>query len=123
MQASSSPGSVEEFPRAERRSRSHGLDRDALESWCERAILGLVLVLLVFEPLGFGGVGVPQTLVLQGVAALVLILWVARIWVAKSYRLLLTPISGAVLLFLVYAVVRYRMLLDEKGVEYVARRN
>jgi O-antigen ligase len=84
-------------------------------------MLGLVLLLLVFEPLAFGGVGVRQTLVLQGVSAIVLGLWVARIWLAKNYRLLWPPICWAVVLFMGYAVVRYRMLLSEGGVEYVGR--
>jgi O-antigen ligase len=48
-------------------------------------------------------------------------LWVVRCWLAKSYRLLWPPACWAVALFLIYAVVRYRMVLAEGGVEYIAR--
>ena len=35
------------------------MDREKLDSWCENAVLGLVLSILVFSPLAFGSV-LPQ---------------------------------------------------------------
>lgn len=96
-------------------------DRDEIDHWCERGILGLVLAILVFGPLGFGAVDQPQVLIIQGLTCGVLALWVARAWLSKSYRILWPPVCWAVLLFLGYAAARYKMLLDGSGVEYLAR--
>jgi O-antigen ligase len=98
-----------------------GVDRDTLDGWCERGILALVLAILVFGPIAFGAVGVPQVLVIQALSLGVLMLWTARVWLSKSYRLLWAPVCWPVLLFVIYAVVRYRMLVSENGVEYLAR--
>jgi O-antigen ligase len=122
MQASSSSSSAEPA-RSTTDDLGAGLsvDRETLDRWCERGILGLVLAILVFGPVAFGAVGVPQVLVIQALSMGVLLLWTARVWLNKSYRLLWAPICWTVLLFVLYAVARYRMLLSEGGVEYLAR--
>ena len=62
--------------------------RERLDGFCERGILGVVLVILVWGPLAYGAVRVnpdsPEVphsygfLVMQGLTALALVLWVAR---------------------------------------------
>jgi O-antigen ligase len=105
-------------PKASRRTRRSTLD---LDRWLERGILGLVLFAVVFGPLAFGAVDLPQLLVLEWVTACVLVLWVVRSWADPSSRLLWPPICWSVLLFLGYAGFRYAMVVDEGGIEYLAR--
>jgi O-antigen ligase len=97
------------------------MDAETFDSWCERGMLGLVLLILVIGPLALGAVTTPGLLVLQGLTALVLLLWTVRVWINKSYRVLWTPLCYAALLFIVYAIVRYRMVIAEGGVEHLAR--
>jgi O-antigen ligase len=93
------------------------MSREKLDTFCERAILALVLGILVFGPLAFGAVDVLPFLVVQAATGLVLLLWVARIWISDSFKFLWPPICWAVLAFAAYAVVRY-LTAD---IEYVAR--
>lgn len=97
------------------------LDRDVLDRWCERGVLGLILAILVFGPLAFGAVGSLAAVVMQTLTVAVLGLWVGRVWLNRSYRMLWPPICWAVTAFMLYAIVRYRMVLAENGIEYVAR--
>ena len=122
MQASSSaPTSSGQNRPVGRRFAWPALDRESLDRLCERGILALVTFILVFGPLAFGAVGAAQAVVIQTLTVLVLVLWAARVGLNKPYRLLWPPICWAVALFLVYAVVRYRMVIAEGGVEYLAR--
>jgi O-antigen ligase len=122
MQASSSAPISAGQPRPAKGRFSWALDADALDHFCERGILVLVALILAFGPLAFGAVGAPQAVVIQTLTAGVLVLWIARIWLGKPYRLLCAPICWAVALFAIYTVVRYRMVLGENGVEILARR-
>src|SRR5581483_9296111 len=105
------------------------MDREVLDQWCERGILGLALAMLVFLPLAFGGQ--PQTP--SGVALDFLLanpftfaewlmipllgLWLARLSLAPKPRLLWTPLCWAVLAFAVYAAARYWTA----DIEYISR--
>ncbi|MEW6156065.1 MAG: O-antigen ligase family protein [Verrucomicrobiota bacterium] len=93
------------------------MDREKLDLWCERGILGLVLTILVFGPLATGAVRTLEFLIIQGLTVLVLVLWIIRFWVRTSYRFLWPPIYWAVLAFVGYAIVRYQYA----DIEYVAR--
>ncbi|HEY5043735.1 MAG TPA: O-antigen ligase family protein [Verrucomicrobiae bacterium] len=95
------------------------LTRNNLEWWCERGILFLVLGMLVFAPLAFGAVDAWAFLVVQGTAAVVFVLWAARLWLGRSRKskILWPPLAWVVLAFTVYAVVRY----FTADIEYVAR--
>ncbi|MDB6067961.1 MAG: O-antigen polymerase [Pedosphaera sp.] len=105
------------------------MDRERLDGWCEKGILGLVLAILVFGPLALGGVDawqflleIPhsrswQFLVLQGLSLGVMTLWAVRLWVNERPKLLWPPICWAVLAFVGYAIVRYL----QADIEYVAR--
>lgn len=121
MEASSSPISPAPSPRSSRSRSSRRSDRDGLDQWLERGILGLILLIVVSGPLAFGGVNPPESLVLPSLTVGVLALWAVRVWVAKSSRLLWAPVCWSVLAFMIYAGVRYRMVLDEHAVEYLAR--
>jgi O-antigen ligase len=93
------------------------MNRETLDQWCERGMLGLVLAILVFGPLATGAVRTPDFLVLQGLTLGVLILWTLRFWLNPRPQLLWPPICWAVLAFALYAIVRYRTA----DIEYVAR--
>ena len=93
------------------------MDREKIDGGCEKGILGLVLGILVFGPLAFGGHGTWEFLALQGMTMGVMGLWAVRFWVSTRPQLLWPPICWAVLAFMIYALVRYW----QADVEYVAR--
>ena len=93
------------------------MSREQLDEWCEKGILGLVLAVLVFGPLATGAVRPQDFLVIQGLTLGVIILWLVRMWASREARLLWPPVCWAVVLFVGYAIVRYR----QADIEYVAR--
>ena len=105
------------------------MSRETLDRWCEHGILGLVLAILVFTPLAFGGkpqlaVGVPLDflivnpfLVAEIFTIAAAILWGVRLWLNPRPKLLWPPICWAVAAFAVYAVIRY-LTAD---IEHIAR--
>src|SRR5262245_16890451 len=94
------------------------MNRDVLDKWCERGILGLVLVILIFGPLAMGAVETPYFLVIQGLTIATLLLWGVRLWLNPRPQLLFPPVCWAVLAFTVYAIARY----FAADLEYVARK-
>ncbi len=94
------------------------MDREKLDGWCEKGILGLVLALLVFGPLALGGVLPWQFLILEGLTLGAVLLWGIRLWASPRPQLLWPPICWAVLAFVAYASVRY----FQSDTEYAARR-
>jgi O-antigen ligase len=93
------------------------MNREALDRWCERGILALVLGLLILGPLATGAVRPLPFLIIQGLTLGVLMLWGARLWLDPRPRLLWPPICWAVAAFTLYAIGRY-LTAD---IEYVAR--
>ncbi len=93
------------------------MNREKIDSWCERGILGLVLAILVYGPLGLGAVRGLEFGIIQGLTAGVLLLWVARLWVNPRPQLLWPPICWAVIAFALYAIWRY----TAADIEYLAR--
>ena len=105
------------------------MNRESLDKFCERGILGLVLALLVFTPLAFGGcpqppIGSSLDFILVNpfdvalwMTVTVMVLWAVRLWANPRPKLLWPPVCWAVLAFAVYAVIRY-LTAD---IEYVAR--
>ncbi len=93
------------------------MNSEVLDRWCQRGILALVLAILVFGPLAFGGWRPSEFLVIQGLTVGVMLLWGVRIWLNRRPNLLWPPICWAVLAFALYAVARY-LTAD---IEYVAR--
>jgi O-antigen ligase len=92
--------------------------RERLDVFCERGILGAVVLIVLWGPLAFGGIPAPAFLVIQGLTILALGLWAVRIWVQRSFRLLWPPVCWAVFVFVLYALVRCRLV----QIEYIARR-
>ena len=93
------------------------MNREALDKFCGRGILGLVLAILVFGPLAMGAVDTPAFLVVQVLTIGVMLLWALRIWASSKPQLLWPPVCWAVLAFTIYAIARY-LTAD---IEYVAR--
>jgi O-antigen ligase len=93
------------------------VNREVLDRWCERGIVGLVLIILIFGPLAFGAVQPTDFLVIQGLTVVIMALWAARFWQGPRPRILWPPICWGVLAFVLYAIGRY--LTAE--VEYIAR--
>ncbi len=91
--------------------------RRNLDWWCERGILMLVLVALVFAPLAFGAVYPWTFLVVQALVIGVAVLWAVRLWGGHKPKLLWPPLAWAVTAFVLYAVARY----FTADIEYVAR--
>ena len=58
------------------------IDRKRLDGWCERAILGLVLAILVFAPLAMGAVDAWAFLVVQALTIAVMLVWTLRLWLS-----------------------------------------
>ena len=93
------------------------MNREILDRWCERSILGLVLGILVFGPLAMGAVDAPEFLVLQGLTVAVMLVWALRLWISPKPQLLWPPLGWVVLAFVALAIGRY-LTAD---IEYVAR--
>jgi O-antigen ligase len=93
------------------------MNRERVERWCERGILGLVLAILVFGPLALGGVRGFEFGIIEGLTAAVMLLWAVRLAVSPRSKLLWPPLCWAVLAFALYALGRY----FTADIEYVAR--
>ena len=105
------------------------MNRESLDKFCERVILALVLAILVFTPLAFGGrsqfpigsrwdfILVAPFDIVQGITVAIVVLWGIRLWINPRPRLLWPPVCWAVVAFAVYAIIRY-LTAD---IEYVAR--
>ncbi|HYE33566.1 MAG TPA: O-antigen ligase family protein [Methylomirabilota bacterium] len=93
------------------------MDREQLDSWLEKGILGIVLTALVYAPLAYGSMRITDQVVLQALACLLLPLWGARAFIRKDYRFLLPPIGVTVIAFVGYALWRY----TQSPVEFNAR--
>lgn len=92
--------------------------RHKIDLFCERGILGAVVLSVLWGPLVFGGIPASGFLVVQGLTILALGFWGVRIWAQRPFRLLWPPICWAVCVFLLYALVRCRLV----EIEYIARR-
>ncbi|EEF62854.1 O-antigen ligase family protein [Pedosphaera parvula] len=93
------------------------MDREQIDSWCEKGILALVIGILVFSALAFGAVGQWEFLVVQGLTVGALLLWGIRLWLIPRPKILWTPVCWGVVAFVAYAIVRYL----QADIEYVAR--
>src|ERR1051325_527511 len=91
--------------------------RDRLDNWCEKGILFLVLVILVFGPLATGAVRTLEFLIIQALTMGAVLLWMLRCALNPRQRLLWPPICWLVLAFVCYAIIRYR----KADLEYAAR--
>jgi O-antigen ligase len=93
------------------------MDREQIDSWCEKGILALVIGILVFSTLAFGAVGQWEFLVVQGLTLGAVVLWGVRLWLNPSPKFLWTPLCWGVVAFVGYAIARYL----QADIEYAAR--
>lgn len=93
------------------------MDREKLDLWCERGIMGLVLAALVYSPLAMGIVRPLEFVTLLGFMVCILALWTVRFWLRSSSRFLWPPICWWVVGFVAYAALRY----STADIEYIAR--
>ncbi len=93
------------------------MNREAIDRWCERGILGLVLAILIIGPLAFGATRAPAFVTIEGLTIGVLLLWGVRLWANPRPQLLWPPICWAVVAFTIYAIIRYLY----SDIEYIAR--
>ena len=93
------------------------MDRERIDTWCERGIIALVLGVLVFGPLATGAVRMLEFLVIQGLTVAALFLWLVRLWLRPRPQFLMPPLGWVVLGFVGYTVAQYFMA----DIEYVAR--
>jgi O-antigen ligase len=93
------------------------MNRQILDGWCKRSILGLMLGILILGPLAMGAVDAPEFLVIQGLAVFMMLLWALRLWVHVKPRFLWPPLGWVVIAFTALAIGRY-LTAD---IEYVAR--
>jgi O-antigen ligase/Tfp pilus assembly protein PilF len=93
------------------------MDRERLDAWCERGIIGLVMAIVIFGPLATGAVRALEFLVIQTLSIGAMLLWTVRLWLRPRAQFLMPPVGWVVLAFAVYAVISY-FLAD---IEYVAR--
>ena len=93
------------------------MNREVLDRWCERGILGLVVGLLMFGPLAYGAVRTVEFVIIQLWVVAIVLLWILRVWGSPRAVFFWPPICWAVLAFLGYAIVRYRLA----PIEYAAR--
>jgi O-antigen ligase len=91
------------------------LNRDQLDQYLERIIGVLLVAAIGFSAVLFGGVRNPEI----GLAIpFALILWIVRLWVQPTPRLMLHPVIWPLLAFVVYAVWRSQNVTSP----YVAER-
>src|SRR5579859_4754794 len=93
------------------------MNREVWDRWCERAIVGLVIGILVLGPLALGAVRTLEFAIIQALTLGVLVLWVTRMWLGEQTRVLWPPICWGVLAVVIYVAVRYFY----SDVEYLAR--
>jgi O-antigen ligase len=124
LEQSATPSSAEargdltaRFKRSKASRFSISFDRESIDTFCERGVLGTVLAMLVFGPIATGATKTSQFLVLLGLGILLMAFWVVRIWVRDQYRFLFPPFGWAVVAFTGYAIWRYTWV----DIEYAAR--
>lgn len=93
------------------------MDRETLDSWCERLILGLVMAVLVYAPLPLGSVRLEEFVVVEWLTVAILVVWFLRFAINPKHRLFWPPLNWAVLAFMGYAIYRYAT----SDIEYLAR--
>ncbi|HEY0455511.1 MAG TPA: O-antigen ligase family protein [Verrucomicrobiae bacterium] len=93
------------------------VNRDQLDTWCERGILGLVLIILGFSALATGATRAQDFLVVEWLTIALLVVWLARFWINPKHRLFWPLLCWPALGFILYAAARY----TQADIEFVAR--
>ncbi len=93
------------------------MNRGKAEHWLEFATTGLTLLIVLCGVLFTGMTRTQDFLIAMGLCVILSILWIARIWISRTFKLLWPPVCWAGLAFLIYAVAR----TQQADVEYIAR--
>jgi O-antigen ligase len=93
------------------------MNREAVDRFCERGILAFVLTILAWGPLATAAVRTQEFIVILALTAVVLVLWVVRLWAQENPKLLFPPVCWVVAVFAGYAIWRYFVC----DIEYVGR--
>jgi O-antigen ligase len=93
------------------------MDRERMDGWCARGVLGLVLVILLYSALATGAVRLQEFVVVEWLTVALVVVWGVRFWLNPKHRLLWSPLCWAVLAFVAYALARY----FTAEIEFVAR--
>ncbi len=75
------------------------MNSERIESWCNRGMLALVLLVLVAAPLSFGAVRISEQFWLYTAIGCALVLWSVKSLVCRNFKLLLPPAAWAGSLF------------------------
>jgi O-antigen ligase len=84
----------------------HGRQDEVWDDRLERAIEWLVLGAIAYGALFFGGVRATELAVMTGLVGAASVLWIVRLWVVSSHRLLLHPALLPLLGFIGFAMWR-----------------
>lgn len=82
------------------------VDTQRMDGVLEQISLVLLCLILVFSALAFGAVRATEFAVVTGLVLLALAVWLVRLWIAPTPRLLWPPVCWLALLFAGYALVR-----------------
>lgn len=93
------------------------MNREKLDELCESGILWLVLGILVFGPLALGANRTWAFLVVESLTLLVMFCWMLRLWIAKSPKFLMPPITWVAMGFMAWTFYQYK----QADIEYAAR--
>lgn len=88
-----------------------------LDPYCQRGIVGIFILILLYGPLAIGAARPIDFAFIQVLVAIALILWSLRFWLNPNHRLLWHPVCWTILAFIILAFFRYR----EADLEYIAR--
>lgn len=80
--------------------------RERADTFCERGVHVLMVLLLVYGPLALGGTHAEFFVGMAGLAAAAMLLWLVRIWTMPAASLYWPPLAWVVIAFLLYANLR-----------------
>ena len=63
-------------------------DREMLDTWCERVVLGLALLILIYSPLATGSVRPQDFVPIEWLTLGIMVVWAVRFVVNPNHRFL-----------------------------------
>lgn len=93
------------------------MNRESADHWLQRATVAILLAQLVLGVAMTGMVRTEDFIIAQGLTVGLILLWLARIWLNKSFELFWPPVCWAAAAGAIYAIV----LTAKADVPYVAK--